>query len=219
MAQCCPKPTAITTVTGNACEFNVNQVHRVWPVRKGEVIWDISTPASNVPASLTGLAPEDIAGWAILKVAADSTKVGFFPLFGGDPTVEPGEEITFGGSSNETLNGKIKHVAYAPSVFSARYDGLTPQQETDIDTYVCEKDELEVYFIMHDGSIVGSLDTATSNLFTGIDIESAIALLGRSVQGFSTPDSNVLNFQLPRVWSHTLHKITPTFDALDENVI
>lgn len=219
MAQCCPLPVAQTTITTGACEFNINQIHRVWEVRKEQVIWDISTPANNVPVTLTGLAPEDIAGWDILKIAADDTKTLFLPLFGGDPIVAPGEQITNGGNDNSTRNGKVQHISYAPSEFSARFDGLTPQQESEIDKIVCEGDGVEIYFVLHDGRILGKLDAATSNLFTGISVESALVLLGRNVQGFTGKDSNEFKFQLPKVWSTTMHAIVPTFNALSETII
>lgn len=214
MSQCCPLPTEQTTITPTTCEFNLNQIHRIYEVREGEVIWNISTPASNVPASLTGLAPEDIAGWNILKTAADSTKVLFLPLFGGDPAVTPGDEITKGGNDNTTLNGKTQHIGFSPSEFLARYDGLTAQQESDMDEITCEGDGLEVYLVLHDGSIIGKLDALTSNLFTGISIESAIVLMGRNVAGFTEKDSNIIKFQMNKNWSKTMHQIIPTFKAL-----
>jgi hypothetical protein len=214
MACNCPLATAQTTITPTTCEFNINQIHRVWEVRAGNVIWDISTPANNLPAALVGLAPEDIAGWTALKTDATSAKVLFLPLFGGEPLITPGEEITFGGGGNDTLNGKTQHIGFSPSEFSARYDGLEAQQESDIDEIVCEGDDVEVYFVLYDGTILGSLDAATSNIFTGIDVESALVLLGRNVAGFSAKDSNVFKFQMNKDWSKTMHKITPTFSAL-----
>jgi len=210
----CPKATTQTTVTDTTCEFNINQIHRIWEVRKDEVVWNISTPASNVPATITALAPEASTGWTTLKTAPDSTKVIYLPLFGGEPTITPGEEITFGGGDNSTLNGKIQHIGFSPSEFLARYDGLTSAQESELDEIRCEGSDIEVYFVTYDNKIIGKLDAATSNLFTGIPVESALVLLGRSVQGFSAKDSNQFKFQLAKNWSETMHKITPTFNAL-----
>ncbi len=211
---CCPLPTEQTTITPTTCEFNLNQIHRIWVNREGAISYDISTPANNVPASLTGLAPEDIAPWNLLKTDTTSAKTLFLPLFGGDPAITPGDEITKGGSDNTTLNGKTQHIGFSPSEFLARYDGLTAQQETDMDEIVCEGDGLEVFFVLHDGSIIGKLDALTSNLFTGISIESAIVLMGRNVAGFTEKDSNIIKFQMNKDWSKTMHKITPTFNAL-----
>lgn len=215
MACSCPKPTALTTITASTCPFNINQIQRIYVVREGQVIFDISTPANNVPATITGTAPEDITAWTTLKTAADSTKIVYPPLFGGDPVVESGGQITFGGNDNSTLNGKTKHVGYEPSTFSARYDSLEPQVEADIDALVCEGDGMEVFFVLQDGTILGRYsDAPTNNLFTGIPTETAIALLGRNVVGFTQDDNNSLTFQLAKTWSQTIVKITPTFNAL-----
>jgi len=214
MAGCCPLPTAMTTISTSSCAFNLNQVHRVWFVREGEVIFDIGTPANNVPAAIVGDAPEDVTPWDTLKVAADSTKVIYLPLFGGDPIVTPGEEISKGGNDNSTLDGKKKHISFAPSSFTARLDGLAPAQEKEISEIVCEGDTLEVYFILHDKSIVGTLDALTSNLFTGIPVASAVILHGRAVNGNVDDDTNVIEFQLAKDWTYELSKRTPTFNTL-----
>lgn len=215
MANCCPLPTAIPTFTANGCEVNLNQVHRVWVVREGQVIFNISTPANNVPASIASTAPEDSTAWTTLKAAADSTKVGFLPLFGGDPAINPGDEITFGGGDNTTLNGKRQHIGFNPSDFVARYDGMTATQEDEINDLTCEGDALEVYLILSDKRIVGNIDLDdTNNLFTGIPLESALVLLGRQVNGFNAKDSNAINFQLNKDWSRLMHIVTPTFNTL-----
>jgi len=214
MANCCPLPTALPTMTANGCEINLNQVHRVWVVREGQLIFDISTPANNVPATITATAPEDVTAWTTLKTAVDDTKVAYLPLFGGDPGITPGDEITFGGGDNTTLNGKRQHIGFNPSDFVARYDGMSATQEGEIDSLTCEGDGLEVFLVLHDKRIVGQIDEATSNLFTGIPLESALVLLGRNVIGFQAKDSNAINFQLNKDWSKLMYIVTPTFNTL-----
>jgi len=216
MANCCPLPTAIPTFTANGCEINLNQVHRVWVVREGQVIFDISTPANNLPSpTITSLPPEGEAAWTALSTLTDSGKVGLLPLFGGDPAITPGDEITFGGGDNTTLNGKRQHIGFNPSDFVARFDGMSAAQEDEINDLTCEGDALEVFLILHDKRIVGNIDLDdTNNLFTGIPLESALVLLGRNVAGFQSKDSNTINFQLNKDWSRLMYIVTPTFNTL-----
>lgn len=208
MALCCPLPTAPTTITPTVCAFNIKEVHRIYAVRKDNLVWNISTPASNIGAP-SGAAPEDSAGWTTLRTNADSTKVLTLPLFGSEPTIVPGGELSTVGLAN-TKN----HSGYDPSEFAAFFEGLTAVQERDINEVTCEGANWEIYFIMFDKTILGAIDTATSNLFTGIDVASAITLLGRSVNGPNENDKNGLGFQLLHEWSQTMHAITPTFNTL-----
>lgn len=203
MANCCPLPTAMTTIAATTCQFNLNEVHRIWAVREGNVIWNLSTPTSNVGAA-SGAVPTASTEWAVLKAATNSTKVVFAPLFGSEPKITPGGEISSTGLAN-----RKNHVGYDPSDFSAFYEGLTSAQESNLADLTCEGETLEVYFILHDKTIVGQVDAATSNLFTGIPIESAILLLGRSLNGFNENDKNECQFQLLHNWSQNLHSITP----------
>ena len=101
MACNCPVATALTTITATGCPEEIGQIQRAWFVRKGEVIWDTDAGGlalNNVPAGIIGDVVEVIAGWNTLKIAPDSTKVVFAPLFGGDITIAPAEAITQGGN-------------------------------------------------------------------------------------------------------------------------
>ena len=210
MACNCPLPTALTSITSTTCPEELGQIQRVWFVREGQVIWDTANPATNTPATIAGDTPDLIAGWTVLEAAADSTKVIFAPLFGGDITITPNDAILFGGNDNSTLNGETYFVARTPSDFSARFDQLTAQQTSDMKGLECES--LEVYFVNDAGDIIAQRNNANS--LTGFPVTNVV-LNGRSVQGFATRDSNLLTFQLSEDWDTKFEKVTPTdFNAL-----
>ena len=211
MACNCPVATALTTITATTCPEELGQIQRAFFVRKGEVVWDTATAgAANVPATITGDLVTVIAGWNILKIAADSTKVVFAPLFGGDITVSPSEAVTQGGGDNSTLNGQVLFVNFPDSSFSARYDQLGATQTADLKLLVCE--DLEVYFVNDSGDIIG--DASTTGTFKGFDCTN-VALASRNVAGFATRDSNVMTFQLDADWDTVFEKQTPSdFNAL-----
>jgi hypothetical protein len=220
MACNCPIPTALTAITATSCPEELGQIQRFIFVRKGEVVWDTVTPANNVPATITLDAPTATVGgtkgWSILIPAADDTKTILSPLVGGDPVINPGEQITQGGGDNSTLNGQVYHVAFNPAEGSFRFDSMTAQQTYELKLLVCE--DLEVYLINADGDIIGHRDRDSSGVnedtWHGFPITNA-AFGGRSVQGFASRDSNVLTLQLNDDWDSYFEKQTPTdFNAL-----
>jgi hypothetical protein len=211
LLDCCPLDPSLTDIPASACPENIGQVQRYWFVRKGQVIWDIVTPANNVPATITGQAPEDAAGWNILFAAADDTKVVKSPLIGGDSTLTAGTTITQGGGDNSTLNGETLVNGINPTDGSARFDSLTGAQIAAFRTLACEGNGLEVYLISQEGKIWGS---KVGDLLTGFDCTNVV-LGSMSNAGFGTRDSNVLTFQLAFDWDETKYAVTPAdFNAL-----
>ncbi len=211
LLDCCPLDPSLTDIPASACPENIGQVQRYWFVRKGQVIWDIVTPANNVPATITGQAPEDAAGWNILFAAADDTKVVKSPLIGGDSTLTAGTTITQGGGDNSTLNGETLVNGINPTDGSARFDSLTGAQIAAFRTLACEGNGLEVYLVSQEGKIWGS---KVGDLVTGFDCTNVV-LGSMSNAGFGTRDSNVLTFQLAFDWDETKYAITPAdFNAL-----
>ena len=211
LLDCCPLDPSLTDIPASACPENIGQVQRYWFVRKGEVIWDVVTPANNVPATITGQAPEDAAGWNILFAAADDTKVVKSPLIGGDSTLTAGTTITQGGGDNSTLNGETLVNGINPTDGSARFDSLTGAQIAAFRTLACEGNGLEVYLVSQEGKIWGS---KVGDLVTGFDCTNVV-LGSMSNAGFGTRDSNVLTFQLAFDWDETKYAITPAdFNAL-----
>lgn len=211
MACNCPVATALTTLTATTCPEEIGQIQRAFFVRKGNVVWDTATAgAANVPATIVNDLVTVIQGWNVLKIAADSTKVVFAPLFGGDITVAPAEAVTQGGGDNSTLNGQVLFVNFPDSSFTARYDQLGATQTADLKLLVCE--DLEVYFVNDSGDIIG--DATTTGTLKGFDCTN-VALASRNVAGFATRDSNVMTFQLDADWDTVFEKHTPTdFNAL-----
>jgi len=207
----CPQASALTTITGATCPEEIGQIQRAYFVRKGQVIWDTATAgAANVPATITGDLVTLIAGWNVLKVAVDDTKVVFPPLFAGDITITPDEAITQGGNDNSTLNGQTYFVAFPDSTFSARFDQLSPETTSDLKLLVCE--DLEVYFVNDSGDIIG--DASVTGTFKGFACTN-VALQSRNVQGFATRDSNIMTFQIDANWDTVFEKQTTiNFNAL-----
>ena len=211
LLDCCPLDPSLTDIPASACPENIGQVQRYWFVRKGQVIWDIVTPANNVPATITGQAPEDAAGWNILFAAADDTHVVTSPLIGGDSTLTAGTTITQGGGDNSTLNGETLVNGINPTDGSARFDSLTGAQIAAFRKLACEGNGLEAYLISQEGKIWGS---KVGDLVTGFDCTNVV-LGSMSNAGFGTRDSNVLTFQLAFDWDETKYAITPAdFNAL-----
>lgn len=211
LLDCCPLDPSLTDIPASACPENIGQIQRYWFVRKGQVIWDVVTPANNVPATITGQAPEDAAGWNILFAAADDTKVVKSPLIGGDSTLTAGTTITQGGGDNSTLNGETLVNGINPTDGSARFDSLTGAQIAAFRTLACEGNGIEVYLISQEGKIWGS---KVGDLVTGFDATNVV-LGSMSNAGFGTRDSNILTFQLGFDWDETKYAITPAdFNAL-----
>ena len=211
LLDCCPLDPSLTDIPASACPENIGQIQRYWFVRKGQVIWDVVTPANNVPATITGQAPEDAAGWNILFAAADDTKVVKSPLIGGDSTLTAGTTISQGGGDNSTLNGSTLINGINPTDGSARFDSLTGSQIAAFRTLACEGNGLEVYLVSQEGKIWGS---KVGDLVTGFDCTNVV-LGSMSNAGFGTRDSNVLTFQLAFDWDETKYAVTPAdFNAL-----
>ena len=211
MACSCPEDAALTTLTPTTCAVEIGQIQRAFFARKGNVIFDTATAgAANVPATIANDLVTVIAGWNILKVAADSTKVVFAPLFGGDIAINPSESITQGGNDNSTRNGETYYVSTPASTFTGRFDQLSAAQTKDLKALKCE--DLEVYFVNEEGDIIG--EASVTGQFKGFDCTNVV-LGSRSVQGIATRDSNILTFQLDADWDTYFQKQTPTdFKAL-----
>ena len=211
LLDCCPLATSLTDIPSSSCPENIGQIQRYWFVRKGVVVWDVVTPANNIPATISGNAVDVVAGWNILFSAIDDSHVVLTPLIGGDSTVTAGTVVTFGGGDNSTLSGEQFVTAINPSDVSVRFDSLTAEQIAAFRKLTCEGNGLEVYLISQEGKIWGS---QTGDLFKGFDCAN-IVLGSLTNNGFGTRDSNTMTFQLPFDWDETKSAITPSdFNAL-----
>ncbi len=213
---CCPKPTALTVIPNTTCPEELGQIQRFIFARAGFIRFNTIDPTAStqIPASIQGVGnfPTVLAPWTILLAEADDDKAIVTPLIGGDPVINPGDQVTFGGGDNSTLNGEVYHVAFNPADGSFRFDSLTAAQTAALKLLVCE--DLEVFFINNDGDIIGERSTIDTDLWHGFKATN-VALSGRSVQGFATRDSNTLTLQLDDDWDTKFEKQTPTdFNAL-----
>jgi hypothetical protein len=206
----CPKSAAIGDVNPTTCPEDLGQLQRVALIRKGQLKFNTVTPANNLPATIAGDAPTEEAPYTVLKAAGDDTHLVFLPLFGGDPIMTPGDENTFGGNDNTTLNGAVYHEGFNPDTFTARFDQLTAAQTTQIREFKCE--DLEVVFVNDEGKLIYMRD---GDNLQGFPLASVATLAGRNVNGFGTRDGNVFKFQLFHNWDGKFEKVTPTdFNAL-----
>lgn len=211
LLDCCPLASTLTDIPASTCPENMGQIQRYWFVRRGSVIWDVVTPANNVPATIAGNAVTDVAGWNILFAAADDTHVVTSPLIGGDSVIEAGSVVSQGGGDNSTLSGATLINGINPATGKARFDSLTGAQITAMRKLVCEGANMEVYMINQQGLIWGQ---RVGDLFTGFDCENVV-IETMVNNGFGTRDNNMLTFQLPFDYDETKSFITPAnFNAL-----
>ena len=211
LLDCCPLATSLTDIPASTCPENMGQIQRYWFVRRGSVIWDVPTPANNVPATISGNLPSVVAGWTILFAAADNTHVVTSPLIGGDSVIEAGSVVSQGGGDNSTLSGSTLINGINPATGKARFDSLTGAQIAAMRLLVCEGANMEVYMINQQGLIWGQ---RVGDLFTGFDCENVV-IETMTNNGFGTRDNNMLTFQLPYDYDESKGFITPTdFNAL-----
>jgi hypothetical protein len=177
--------------------------------KAGNLEFDTAVPANNFPPAIANLDPTDVAAWDILTtitIVDPESKVIFLPQFGGVPVFEAGAEITSGGG-NESINGKITHIGFENSTFSALFHGLTPLKESQISELKCEGDDMEVFAINYEDIMFGKRD---GDIWKGIKVDTALILKGRNVPGREVKDNNEFGFQLKQTWSHTIEGQTPT---------
>lgn len=215
----CPKPTALTSIDATTCPEELGQIQRFIFYRKGTIRFDTADPSSvkQIPASISGIGnlPTVLAPWTILLALATNDKAILTPLLGGDSSITPGTQNTFGGGDNSTLNGQIYSLGFNPADGTARFDSMTAAQTAAFKLLVCE--DLEMIMINDSGQLIGERDTVDTDLWHGFNV-SNVAFGGRNVQGFATRDNNVMTFQLDDDWDTKYEKQTPTdFNALTFN--
>lgn len=215
----CPKPTALTSIDATTCPEELGQIQRFIFYRKGTIRFDTADPSSvkQIPASISGVGnlPTVLAPWTILLALATNDKAILTPLLGGDSSITPGTQNTFGGGDNSTLNGQIYSLGFNPADGTARFDSMTAAQTAAFKLLVCE--DLEMIMINDSGQLIGERDTVDTDLWHGFNV-SNVAFGGRNVQGFATRDNNVMTFQLDDDWDTKYEKQTPTdFNALTFN--
>ena len=223
MACDCPKPTALTAIDATTCPEELGQIQRFILYRKGTIVFNTTDPAeaippdAQLPVSIQGALnfPTVLAPWTILLAAIDDSKAILTPLLGGDSSITPGTQNTFGGGDNTTLNGQIYSLGFNPADGTARFDSMSAEQTRQFKLLVCE--DLEMFMINSDGDIIGERDASNILLWHGFNVTN-VAFGGRSVQGLATRDNNVMTFQLDSDWDTKFEKQTPTdFNALTFN--
>lgn len=88
----CPLPTAVTTIPAPGCAVKFDQIQR-WFLQRVQSSGFMTTTTVLLQAT-----------WTALITAVAGTKVQGSPLFSG-LTIPPGEALTEGGNTNDTLNG------------------------------------------------------------------------------------------------------------------
>lgn len=200
----CPVSAKGEAIPANTCKTNIGQIQRIYLVRAGNVIWDITTPANNIPAAIASDDITAVDGWNTLFTAIDSTFVTKSPLVGGDSAITAGTAITNGGGDNSTLNGEVQYNGVNPAEFATRFDSLDADQIAAFRAWMCEND-IEVYLVNNAGKVFCK---KVGDLVTGIPITNFF-LGSKNNTGFSSRDSNLLNFQVPADYDETLYSFTP----------
>ena len=211
LLDCCPLPTAMTTIPPSTCPENIGQIQRYFFVRSGVVVLDTVAPYTNATPVAAQGDPTDSTIWNALFTALDDSKIVRTPLIGGDSTLTAGTPVTFGSGDNSTLNGEVYVTGINPSDGTARFDSLTGEQITAFRGLLCNGSNIEVFLISQEGLIWGS---QTGNLVKGFDC-SNVVLGSMTNNGFGTRDANTMTFQMPFDWDETKSTITPSnFNAL-----
>lgn len=201
----------LDTIPVISCRNAILQAQRAFFAKDGQIIEDTADPLNNVPAALSGLTMEELAFWAALVAASDDSKVVTAPLFGGDTGIEAGTAITFGGGSNETLNGVVENRGVNPNTFTGRYDNLDKDQIHAIRKLACEG-RLSVVLVNEQNKMLVWEGRDATGASTGLRTLIPVTnfFLGpKANTGFASKDANILTFQIPADYDEHLVFITP----------
>lgn len=206
----CGDTSPMITMTNFSCLSDMGQFQRFALVEAGEVVWDTVTPANNIPVSITLLVITEVAGWNILKVAPNNTKVVFSPLaLGASSGITGGAAQTTGGD-NSTPSGETKHNGFLPADGVMRIDSMYKDQIAILRTWECKN--IEMYPINQNGQILARQDTA--GLVTGFPITN-FRVGTKTGAILNTSDYNEITWQMAKNYDEFLAFFIPTdFQAI-----
>lgn len=199
----CPLAAALPTIPAAGCASDFGQIQKIIFQR----IYSSGTTKNKFSAQgkITVL-----ASWTPLKTATDGTKVVVSPYVEA-PTADGGDAITFGGG-NETLGGIEKVIGRNPVTMTFALRQYKQSIIKALKQMQCET-ELGVYFVNERGQIL-ALAGATADDYFPIPIRS-LFVGDLKLNGFDTPDENMMSFGLVPDWSDDAEIVTPTdFNAL-----
>lgn len=210
----CGTPTPLETILNPLCLEDIGQIQRAFLVKKAQVIWDITTPANNIPASISLDLITEEAGWLTLKALSTDDRVVFTPVkLASGGGIAAGSAVTEGGGDNSTPNGQIIHNGFNPADFNLIFRSLEKDQIRIIRGWGCY--DVEIYFINQAGLIVARQETILGqDLVTGFPL-SNFRLGTKNNAGFGTSDTNELTAQLNADYDEFVTFFNPTdFSAL-----
>ena len=210
----CGTPADLTTMVNPLCLEDIGQIQRGFIVKKGNVVWDTTTPLNNLPASIASDLITEEAGWATLIALATDDKVVVTPLaLAYNSTITAGSAVTTGGGDNSTPNGEIQHNGFNPADLVIQFGSMSKDQVSIMRKWGC--DNLEMYFINNAGQIIARLDdSGAQDLVTGFPLIN-FRLGSKTNAGFGTKDFNESTAQLAFDYDEFLAWYTPTdFSAL-----
>ena len=212
--QCnCTDPDELPTVPEQDCEEYLGQFLRlIFSNPRGTLLFDLGTPANNLPAAIVGQTPDTAAPWTTLEAASGVDKIAFTPLVSGDPAVTAGDVITSGGGDNTTANGRTEIVGENEANATFRFDNLSAEVSLALSELYC-RGELRVFFVNNAKDIIG--ESKDGNLWQGF-LCNNVYLNGRSAGQYAVKDSNTLTFNLDKDWYKYFKKVpaTPPFNPL-----
>ena len=210
----CGTPTTLETMVNPTCLEDIGQIQRGFLVKKGQVIWDTTTPLNNLPVSIASDLITEAAGWATLIALATDDKVVVTPLaLAYNSTITGGSALTVGGGDNSTPNGEIQHNGFNPADLVMQFGSMSKAQVKAMRSWGC--DDVEFYPINNSGKIIGRLDDSSgSNIVTGFPLIN-FRLGTKNNAGFGTTDFNEATAQLAFNYDEYLAFYVPTdFSAL-----
>ncbi len=188
------------------CPFDLKQVQKFGFETFGKVIWD-SADGGGLGDGVPQLDSQvdTLADWLARRAALVNTKIVISPFIGGDPILVAGEAITEGGGDNSTLSGVEEVTGTSPTLVSATFKSLTPEQESAMKAVACKN--TGVYLFTEAGKIACRKIPGTTN-HQGFPIQ-AYFFSDRDSQGFGQKDKHFMRFSLAKGWSENLVLVTP----------
>lgn len=208
----CPKSGTLPNIPAQDCPFDIGQVRKIVFQRLNET-----------PGKLNGITadPTLLATWTPFFAANDNTKMVITPTINA-PTTDGGDAITTGGG-NDTPGGVEEITGRNLITFTAELRRTSPEIIAALRQLECEIDDLGVYLVTTNKTIVGqkfsvTAGEETSDVYRPIPITSFF-VSALNLGGLDARDSNTISWSFSDpLWSDNLAVINPAFDPLRELV-
>lgn len=203
----CSCPAAIGNLSSISCVENLSTA--------AKLIFQRVRSASGTANSFTISSnnPNLAATWDTVQTASDDTHATVLPTYLHNVEWSGGEARQYGGG-DETYGGNPITLGEEPFQMSAELLQVPQKLITELKPYRCEPN-MGVFVITENGTIVGLTDDLDSpTIFKPIPIF-GLHISSKMWGKRSTPDKNMISFQVNEDYSDFLYEVTPSdFDAL-----